>query len=136
VLAAGFVGGAATALLGAIVGGVLAIGGAVWVMRRERTRIHRETIYAEILPRLEHGLGPNSDLTATTGDATALQRLARLASRRDFRKAEAIGLLAIESAGSWGVHNTPEQDDQARERMRQATDAIEQYEAWLEAKLR
>jgi len=127
--------GTASALVGAVVGGVLAIGGAVWVMRRERTRIHREAIYSQLIPALERHLGLMGELAAVIAAAAALRRVARLASNRDHSKATAIEVLAIESAGAWGIHNSDEQDAEARRKLGLATDAIDAYSEWLETKL-
>jgi hypothetical protein len=135
--------GAAIALVSAIVGGVLATGGAVWVMRRERTRVHRERIFADLLPGVVSQLdstGFRYNFAEGRKRAAELERVARIASGEDGKQATLIHFLSIEAAAAWDraelsdTHQRAAKDTEAREKLFAAIEKAKEYETWLETK--
>jgi hypothetical protein len=92
----------ASALLGAIVGGVFTVVGAVHVMRRERERIHRERLYETLLPRLIDHLDTNG-LPYVREDAAAMLRVARLAGGKDVGEAVRVSVAAVAALDAYNL---------------------------------
>lgn len=134
-------GQAVLTLASVVVGGVVAAGGGVWVMHRERTRAHRERIYSELLPELESHVGP-AGFRRVLPDVLALQRVAKIASADDREKADVVGLLSLEAGTAWDDAERatdPLTENQRsvefRRKLALATDAIDDYDAWPKKKL-
>lgn len=124
-------------LLGAAVGGFATYLGAVSVMRKERVTVRREQIRAELLPDVEAGLVPNR-YAAMSGLIDSLQRVARVASLADEKRADTIAQLCMEAKGAYdradqepGEKRGLALDGEYRERRDAALEAIDAYDEWL-----
>jgi hypothetical protein len=135
-------------LLGAVVGGILAIAGSVVVGRREVTRRHRITLHLSLLPQLPNQLrAPNAfDLgrPTPTQRAEKIEREATVASRTDRDKARTIlaRTKAAQSAfNKWrsvrvfnradGTYAPTPEGDAFEKALDEAVQAAQDYRQWL-----
>lgn len=88
-----------SALLGAVVGGLLALAGSVLVGRREVVRRARIRLYDEMIPSAMNVLRLREDLDLPL--YRAIVRAATLAGPKDRAKAVALTKMAMESEDAW-----------------------------------
>jgi hypothetical protein len=125
------------ALIGAIVGGGLAIAGSVFVARYELTRRHRVNIHLTLLPALLNALR-GQRLAPAIELADEIEREAVVASRRDRSRAQRV-LERTQAARAAKTNVKPgsatlADSDEGRAfetALGDAVDAAESYGRWL-----
>ena len=127
--------GVGAALLGAVIGGCFTVAGAILVMRRERTRIHRERLYEELIPRLLAHLDTNG-IPYIEEEAAAVRRVATLASKKDRRWGEELLLLSVIAHGAYIQWKSGQggSHDELKPTFAAARAGGRSYSAWLRGK--
>ena len=134
-------------LLGAIVGGVAALGSGLIVNRRQITREYRVKIYDDLLPELRTGIHPEiprPDPNRYTQHVRQIQRAAHIAGREDAARADKLAAL-LETArststdlpkdGDGTISSAVPEDDPYVVAIREFFDALDEYENWLRGSL-